>query len=160
MFEGRGRATICSIGVRTKFLHSTFSRLVAILAVCNTVVPYFSPKLSLEYRMGKAHRVDGVAVVSFTAYDDVYRMVRCGRSGQSPMCLRQNPILALVFAAAACTPWTAEGAAHSNKLWFRHSWDTLPVVWFSANTTGPESDAEMALIANYSAAILVRSVET
>ena len=120
----------------------------------------FFSKLSREYRMDKAHRVDGVAVVSFTAYDDVYRMVRCGRSGQSPMCLRQNPILALVFAAAACTPWTAEGAAHSNKLWFRHSWDTLPVVWFSANTTGPESDAEMALIANYSAAILVRSVET
>jgi hypothetical protein len=37
---------------------------------------------------------------------------------------------------------------------FQHSWDTLPVFWFSANASGPESASEMALISNYSAAVL------
>jgi hypothetical protein len=46
-------------------------------------------------------------------------------------------------------------AARSDKpLVFSHSWDTLPVFWFSANASGPESSDEMALISNYSAAVL------
>jgi hypothetical protein len=48
----------------------------------------------------------------------------------------------------------AVASPRSDKLVFRHSWDTLPVFWFSANASGPESSAEMALISNYSAAVL------
>ena len=48
----------------------------------------------------------------------------------------------------------AVASPRSDKLVFSHSWDTLPVFWFSANASGPESSAEMALISNYSAAVL------
>ena len=47
-----------------------------------------------------------------------------------------------------------------SPLEFKHSWDTLPVFWFSANETGPESAAEMALISNYSSAILSWETQT
>jgi hypothetical protein len=43
---------------------------------------------------------------------------------------------------------------------FAHSWDTLPVFWFSANETGPETTAEQALIANYSVAVLSWELQT
>ena len=55
-------------------------------------------------------------------------------------------VLAGAAAAASRSP-----TSPPPQLAFRHSWDTLPVAWFSANTTGPESAAEMALISNYSA---------
>ena len=43
---------------------------------------------------------------------------------------------------------------------FRHSWDFLPVFWFSANETGPETAAEQALISKYSAAVLSWELQT
>ena len=59
-------------------------------------------------------------------------------------------VLAGAAAAASRSP-TPTSPPPPPQLAFRHSWDTLPVAWFSANTTGPESAAEMALISNYSA---------
>ena len=51
-------------------------------------------------------------------------------------------------------------AALARAASFNHSWDTMPVFWFSANQTGPESAAEQALIARYSVAILAWQYET
>jgi hypothetical protein len=43
---------------------------------------------------------------------------------------------------------------------FNHSWDTTPVFWFSANTTGPENPGMEALIAKYPVAILAWQMGT
>ena len=41
---------------------------------------------------------------------------------------------------------------------FNHSWDTLPVFYFSANASGPETDEAMRLIARFHVAILSPSL--
>ena len=61
------------------------------------------------------------------------------------------PLLQLQMAAATPPP---------PPLVFAHSWRTLPVFWFSANETGPETAAEQALIANYSVAVLSWELQT
>ena len=54
-------------------------------------------------------------------------------------------------------PQTPPGSPRSR---FNHSWDTMPVFWFSANTTGPENEQMASLIAKYPVAILAWQMGT
>ena len=68
--------------------------------------------------------------------------------------MRHVTIITMVACAVPVAAGLPTASAPPPQLAFRHSWDTLAVAWFSANTTGPESEEEMALIANYSVAVL------
>jgi hypothetical protein len=63
------------------------------------------------------------------------------------------PAVATLFAAAA-QQVTDGGSALSTRPRFDHSWDTLPVFWFSANESALEGPKGMALMARYPIAIL------
>ena len=48
-------------------------------------------------------------------------------------------MIVLVLATVAAA---AVGTSSPAPLAFRHSWDTLPVIWFSANTSAPGCTAD------------------
>ena len=77
------------------------------------------------------------------------RTARCGSMQRSALPVLLS-LLPLLLPAVLAQPRTTD----RQQLLFRHSWKTLPVFWFSANASGAESPAEMALISKYSAAVL------
>eukprot|EP00040_Diaphanoeca_grandis_P044010 m.11044 g.11044 ORF g.11044 m.11044 type:complete len:492 (-) comp8613_c0_seq2:135-1610(-) len=69
------------------------------------------------------------------------------------MRLHVKTVLSLLVANVAV-------AASSTPPQFNHSWSTLPVFWFSANTSGYENPAETAIIAKFPIAILAWQLGT
>jgi hypothetical protein len=71
-----------------------------------------------------------------------------------------TPSAWVIAAAASVIAPRAVSANGAAAVRFNHSWDRLPVFWFSANVTGPESADEQALIAKFPVAILAWQLET